>query len=293
MQNPRNIAKVIRPISVLEGAGVRLKRSFPAGAIDFIDPFLLLDDFSSSNPNDYRKGFPWHPHRGIETVSYVIQGAVNHGDSLGNRGTIGAGEAQWMTAGSGIMHEEMPDPQSERLVAFQLWVNLSADRKMTVPRYQNISSDSIPVVSPQKGVTVRVVAGEVDGMRGPVTGISIEPTYLDALLLPNASFTHSVPRGHTAMVYLFEGEAGVGPGAPHSGKEIVAPSLVILGDGDGIELEATTAGARCLLISGTPLNEPVSRYGPFVMNTPEEIQRALSDLNDGTFIRHQPEDHPS
>jgi len=173
MPTPRKVAKIIRPAVVLEGAGVRLRRSFPSSAADYVDPFLLFDDFGSDNPEDFKKGFPWHPHRGIETVTYVLDGVVHHRDSLGNSGTIGSGDAQWMTAGSGIMHEEMPDSNRERLIGFQLWVNLPASQKMTTPRYQNVASASIPEVHPAPGVTVRVITGEVAGVRGPVTEIAL------------------------------------------------------------------------------------------------------------------------
>ena len=285
MSSNRQIARIIKPTQVIEGAGVKLQRSFPSASADNFDPFLLLDDFTSDNPEDYIKGFPWHPHRGIETVTYILGGVVKHGDSLGNSGEIGPGDAQWMTSGSGIMHEEMPQPGNGRMKGFQLWVNLPASKKMTTPRYQDIVSSSIPVVRPEAGVTVRVIAGNAGGESGPVTGITIDPVYLDVKLSPQAEFTHPVTSGHTAILYLFEGAVLLEAKDSDSPKEVSARELVVLGQGDQIVVGATDGGARYLLISGKPLNEPIARYGPFVMNTREEIEEALNDLRNGTFIK--------
>jgi len=278
----RKIAKVIEPQAVVEGAGVRLKRSIGTRTLDHVDPFLLLDDFTSKNPTDYQAGFPLHPHRGIETVTYLLAGAVRHKDTLGNSGEIGAGEVQWMTAGRGIMHEEMPQARPEGIVGFQLWVNLPAKLKMTAPRYQNISANEIPEIHRAGGVTIRVIAGSVDGMTGPVGCIAVEPTYLDIALAPGGSFIHSIPRGHAAFAYLFEGAARFGG---EDSTVATGPRLVVLGDGDSVEARTDNSPARFLLVSGKPLNEPIARYGPFVMNTQEEIEQTLRELQQGTFAR--------
>ena len=283
----RNVAKVIEPQPVTEGAGVRLKRSIATGTLDHVDPFLLFDHFGSSNPEDYIKGFPMHPHRGIETVTYMINGNVDHKDSIGNSGTIGAGDVQWMTSGSGIMHEEMPQVQTGEMIGFQLWVNLPAKLKMMAPRYQNIEANSIPLVNRKDGVSIRVIAGEVDGIRGPVTEIVADPTYLDVAIPPDGSFSHDIKRGHAAFAYLFEGEGGFGANREEAGQQniISRPGLVVFGDGDYIDVSTTDQPVRFLLISGQPLNEPIARYGPFVMNTQAEIEQALDDLKSGTFVR--------
>jgi redox-sensitive bicupin YhaK (pirin superfamily) len=278
----RKIAKIIEPQPVVEGAGVRLKRSIGTRTLDHVDPFLLLDDFTSKNPADYQAGFPLHPHRGIETVTYLLSGAVRHKDTLGNSGEIGAGEVQWMTAGRGIMHEEMPQARPEGIVGFQLWVNLPAKLKMTQPRYQNISANEIPEVHRDGGTTIRIIAGIVDGVTGPVGGIAAEPTYLDVSLGPGGSFIHSIPRGHAAFAYIFEGAARFGD---DDSSVVPGPRLIVLGDGDTAEARTENNPARFLLVSGKPLNEPIARYGPFVMNTREEIEQALRELQQGTFAR--------
>jgi redox-sensitive bicupin YhaK (pirin superfamily) len=278
----RKIDKIIEPQPVVEGAGVRLKRSIGTRTLDHVDPFLLLDDFTSKNPADYQAGFPLHPHRGIETVTYLLSGAVRHKDTLGNSGEIGAGEVQWMTAGRGIMHEEMPQARPEGIVGFQLWVNLPAKLKMTQPRYQNISANEIPEIPRDGGATIRVIAGAVDGVSGPVGGIATEPTYLDVSLGPGGSFIHSIPRGYVAFAYIFEGAARFGG---DDSSVVTAPRLIVLGDGDTVEARAGNAPARFLLVSGKPLNEPIARHGPFVMNTREEIEETLRELQQGTFAR--------
>ncbi len=284
--------QVIRPISVLEGAGVRLHRSFPQPAVDHVDPFLLLDDFSSTDPDDFMRGFPWHPHRGIETVTYVLQGEVRHRDSIGNAGSIRAGEVQWMTAGSGIMHEEMPAADRAPLVGFQLWVNLPARQKLSVPRYQSISAQEIPQVALEGGGNARVIAGEIAGVRGPVTGITIEPTYLDVQLEPGGSASQAFPPGTAMLAYVFEGTTTFSAGDHDEAATLDAPGLVAWSGGGQIGCRAAARGARFLLISGMPLYEPVARYGPFVMNTREEIEEALRDLRQGTFIRAKPAGAP-
>jgi quercetin 2,3-dioxygenase len=278
-------ATVIKPVKVVEGAGVRLHRNFPTDTLDHVDPFLLLDDFSSENPADYARGFPWHPHRGIETVTYILAGVVHHRDSLGNAGSIRAGEVQWMTAGSGIMHEEMPDETQTPLVGFQLWVSLPARLKMTAPRYQSIAAESIPEVPIEGGGTARVIAGEVGGVRGPVVGVAVAPVYLDVQLKSGTSTTHACAPGSAVLLYLFGGSVVIG-----EDLSLTAPGLIAFRrHGDRIAVRSTDAGARYLLLAGMPLGEPIARYGPFVMNTPDEIETALLDLRRGTFIRQKPE----
>jgi len=278
MSNIRKVERVIDPIYVLEGAGVRLRRSIATRQLDYLDPFLLFDHFGSDDPKDYLPGFPMHPHRGIETVTYMLSGAVRHTDSMGNTGVIGAGDMQWMTAGGGILHEEMPQLVSEPLNGFQLWVNLPARLKMCKPRYQEISSAAIPIASPEDGVEIRVIAGEVAGVRGPVSEIAADPAYFDVHLVAGKEYIFTVENDHTALAYLYDGFARFG------GTGIAATRLVVFGTGEKINVQAEEKGARFLLISGKPLGEPIARYGPFVMNTQEEIQKALQDLRDGTFV---------
>jgi redox-sensitive bicupin YhaK (pirin superfamily) len=281
----RGLERVVVPQVVLEGAGVKLKRSIATRELDYVDPFLLFDHFGSDNPAEYLAGFPMHPHRGIETVTYMLAGVVRHKDSIGNAGTIGAGDVQWMTSGRGIMHEEMPGPVDGKMAGFQLWVNLPARLKMSPPRYQEIAADEVPVVEHANGVRVRVVAGTVNGTRGPVTEIAADPVYLDVTVPANQSFAHPVERGHSAFAYVFEGRGLFGKIRQGEGQAVGDPRLVVFADGDRIEVETAAEPVRFLLVSGKPLNEPIARYGPFVMNTPEEIQQALRDLRNGTFVR--------
>jgi quercetin 2,3-dioxygenase len=278
----RQIVRLIEPQPVIEGAGVRLKRSIAGRALDYLDPFLLFDHFGSDNPADYLAGFPMHPHRGIETVTYMLAGRVTHRDSLGNAGAIGAGDVQWMTAGRGIMHEEMPEPADGVMAGFQLWVNLPARLKMTRPRYQEIAAAGIPEVRRADGAVIRVIAGAVGDVRGPVTDIFAEPEYLDVSLPAGASFEQPVARGHNAFAYLFGGGGAFGP---EDGSTVAAPKLVVFGDGSAVRAVAGRDGLRFLLISGAPLGEPIARYGPFVMNTRQEIMQALEDLQNGTFVQ--------
>lgn len=280
----RRIKNIIEPKLVVEGAGVRLKRSIGGEALNYLDPFLLFDHFGSPNPEDYQAGFPMHPHRGIETVTYMLTGEVQHRDTLGNAGSIGPGDVQWMTAGGGIMHEEMPQVHPEGNAGFQLWVNLPAKLKMTQPRYQDISAGDIPEVLSKDGTRIRMIAGSVDGMDGPVTGIAADPTYLDVSLPAYGSFTQAIPRGHTAFAYVFEGMVTVVGDDRGTRETITGPRLIVWEEGDYIQVQTEGASARLLLISAKPLNEPIARYGPFVMNTPEEIEQALLDLRQGTFI---------
>ena len=278
----REVSRIIEPQPVLEGAGVRLKRSIATATLDNLDPFLLFDHFGSKDPADYIKGFPMHPHRGIETVTYMIQGSVNHKDSIGNSGSISSGDIQWMTSGGGIMHEEMPQAGNDEMIGFQLWVNLPARLKMCRPRYQDISADRIPRVDRDDGVKILVIAGEADGVRGPVTEIEADPIYLDITVPPRGQYEHPVERGHTAFAYVFEGQGRFDGNG--DGKAVDHPRLVEFGDGDYVAVKTAEQHLRFLLVSGKPLNEPIARYGPFVMNTQEEIQQALADLRNGTFI---------
>jgi len=278
---PRGILRIIQPEPVIEGAGVKLRRSIATSTLNYLDPFLLLDHFASNDRHDYEAGFPMHPHRGIETVTYMLSGAVHHRDTLGNSGTIGAGDIQWMTSGGGIMHEEMPQVRPEGIDGFQLWVNLPAKLKMSRPRYQDIQAKQVPAVQRADGATVRVIAGTVDGIRGPVTGIAADPVYLDILVPPQTGFTQPVAKGHSAFSYVFEGKANF---VDRDGTVISHPTLVIWEDGDYIQVHTGADSVRFLLVSGKPLHEPVARYGPFVMNTREEIEQALEDLRRGTFV---------
>jgi quercetin 2,3-dioxygenase len=279
----RGVLDVVTPTPASDGAGVKLRRSIATETLDHLDPFFLFDHFGSENPDDYVAGFPMHPHRGIETVTYMLDGSVAHRDSLGSSGVIGPGDVQWMTAGSGILHEEMPRMGPRRLDGFQIWVNLPARLKMTSPRYQDVPAGRIPETARPDGTRIRVVAGEVDGVAGAVREIFAGPTYLDVSLPAGGKLEQPVPRGHTAFLYVFRGEVSVG-GAETRGPSIEAPRLVVLGDGDVVRVHAK-APARFLLLSAQPLHEPYARYGPFVMNTREEIQQALADLRAGTFVR--------
>ena len=280
----RNIERIVEPEPVIEGAGVRLRRSIATETLDYLDPFLLLDDFTSADPRDYEAGFPLHPHRGIETVTYVLRGEVHHRDTLGSSGSIGAGDVQWMTAGRGIMHEEMPQVRPEGIAGFQLWVNLPKKLKMTKPRYQDVRSGQIPEIKNKDGARIRVIAGTVEGTSGPVTEIAANPVYLDVFISAHAVFTQSIERGHTAFAYLFEGEAQFADLDGAAGAMITSPKLIVLGDGDEVQVTTGKAPARFLLVSGKPLHEPIARYGPFVMNTEEEIEQTLQELRRGTFV---------
>ena len=283
MKSPtRKIAEIVEPQAVVEGAGVRLKRSIGGRALNYLDPFLLLDHFQSTTPADYQAGFPLHPHRGIETVTYLLTGAVRHRDSVGNTGEIGPGDLQWMSAGRGILHEEMPQVRPEGVAGFQLWVNLPAKQKMSAPRYQNIHSSEIPIIERDRGASVRVIAGTVDGATGPITGIVAEPSYLDVALAGEGSLVLPIPPGHSAFAYLFDGEARFGA---TERTLVTAPRLIVWGDGGSVEVHAEKSPTRFLLVSGKPLNEPIARYGPFVMNTPQEIQQTLRELQQGTFAQ--------
>ena len=280
MQNLRPISQIIEPQLVIEGAGVLLRRSIAPRASNEFDPFLLFDHFAFNDPVEGPiRGFPMHPHRGIETVTYMLEGSVHHRDSLGNAGLIGPGDVQWMTSGRGIMHEELPrrGPSGE-IYGFQLWVNLPARLKMTTPRYQEVKADTIP--SHEKdGATIRLVTGQVDDWSGPVTEIAAAPLYVDVRLSPGTEWTQPVPAGHTALAYVFEGDAQIG------GHNVSAVRLVHFGDGDTVKIAAGSGPVRFMLISGQPFKEPIVPYGPFVMNTAAEIQQTLNDLRSGEFIK--------
>jgi redox-sensitive bicupin YhaK (pirin superfamily) len=293
---PRTVAKIIDPQPTLEGAGVKLKRSIGGRALDYLDPFLLLDHFESDDPEDYLAGFPLHPHRGIETVTYMLAGEVDHKDTLGHAGAIGPGDVQWMTAGGGLMHEEMPRPRDGKMGGFQLWVNMPARLKMSAPRYQEVAAASIPSFVREDGVRVRVVAGAAGSVTGPVTEIYAEPEYIDVELPAGCSFVQPVTRGHNAFAYVFRGEGNFGVGCDLGyrgeldGQLAYAPQLVVFGDGDEVRVETDGEGVRFLLVSGAPLAEPIARYGPFVMNNEEELMWALNDLREGSFIWHDDPD---
>jgi len=282
MTQPRSVALLLTGKPTMEGAGVRLKRIFGHPEVPRFDPFLLLDDFGSDNPDDYLAGFPWHPHRGIETVTYMLSGEVEHGDSIGNEGLIGAGDVQWMTAGSGIIHQEMPQRVDDRLRGFQLWTNLPAASKMMAPRYRDVPADTIPEVSPHDGLNIKIIAGEVVGVRGPVQDVIVEPEYLDIALEPGADLEHPTHPGHTAFAYAIEGRGKVGPNGTH---ELARGQLALFTRGGSVLARANDVPFRFLLVTGRPLGEPVAWSGPIVMNTREELATAFREYQEGTFIK--------
>ncbi len=295
----RPVRKVSLSQPTLEGAGVHLRRAFGFGRTEDFDPFLLLDDFRNDDPAAYRAGFPWHPHRGIETITYVLAGTVAHGDSLGNHGSLGAGDVQWMTAGSGIVHQEMPAGDAQgRMHGFQLWANLPAKHKMTTPRYQDMQAKDIPVVTDDDGTSVRIIIGEFWGKRGPVEGIAADPRYLDVYVPPGVKKTLKVDTRQQAFAYVFEGEGAFRDasdpqpvqtefaGAPQAIPSMSANrSLILFGSGDEVVVRAGDQGVRFILVSGKPLQEPVAWQGPIVMNTQEELRQAFAELHAGTFIK--------
>lgn len=299
MESIRKILKTLKAMPTIEGAGVHLKRVFGYHQVPQLDPFLLLDDFGSNNPADYISGFPWHPHRGIETVTYLISGAVEHGDSLGNSGIISSGDVQWMTAGSGIVHQEMPKGEPKgALRGLQLWINLPAANKMMAPRYQDIRSEQIPEVSAKDGVKIKVLAGEVNGLKGPVRDLVIDPEYMDIVIPPQVSFVHPVKKGYKVFAYILQGNGYFEPHPTPSAFEIKsgkafdtqqngleAHSLVIYADGDKVQIQAKDEELHFILVAGKPMNEPVAWYGPIVMNTQEELQQAFAEYENGTFIK--------
>jgi quercetin 2,3-dioxygenase len=297
----RAVSRIVTAKPTLEGAGVKLHRGFGFGNTSEFDPFLLFDDFRNDRPNDYLAGFPWHPHRGIETITYVLAGSVNHGDSLGNQGTLGAGDVQWMTAGSGIIHQEMPAGDADgRMHGFQLWANLPASLKMTMPRYQEVHATDIPSIVDDDGTRVQVVCGSFWGKKGPVDGIAADPIYLDVSVPPGKRKTLPVETTRHAFAYVFAGSGSFrdasrpqGVLTDTTGEIDEAPvldltgnrSIVLFDRGDEVTVQAGPEGIRFLLVSGKPLGEPVAWHGPIVMNTQAEIRQAISDLRQGTFIR--------
>ena len=297
----RAVKRIVEARPTIEGAGVRLRRAFGFGETRETDPFLLLDDFRNDRPEDYIAGFPWHPHRGIETITYVLSGSVSHGDSLGNAGSLGAGDVQWMTAGRGILHQEMPqgDPQG-RMHGFQLWANLPSALKMTAPRYQDVAAREIPERVDDDGTRVRVVCGEFWGRKGPVEGIAADPSYVDVFVPPGVRKTLPVETRRNAFAYVFEGsgsfrdaspprgvltERGAGPVETLVREQTGDRSLVLFDSGDEVTVQAGEHGIRFLLVSGRPIEEPVAWYGPIVMNTHEELRQAFDELQRGTFIQ--------
>ena len=302
MSNFRKIKKILKSKPTLEGAGVHLKRAFGFYQVPLLDPFLLLDDFHSDNPSDYIKGFPWHPHRGIETITYMLFGRVEHGDSMRNKGVIQPGDVQWMTAGSGIIHQEMPKGQKDGLMwGFQLWANLPATHKMMDPRYREVKSSQIPEVALAKGVKAKIISGQVNGTKGPVRDIVTDPEYLDITIPSKSTFQYPVKRGHTVLAYVIDGQGYFDEGRDSYAFEaeganyfdfqrecLIAPeNLVIYGDGDEIIISTEDKGVRFLFVSGKPIQEPVAWYGPIVMNTQEELRIAFEEYQKGTFIKHK------
>ena len=302
MSTVRKIRKIWKSRPTIEGAGVHLKRAFGYYEVPQLDPFLLLDDFRSNNPDHYLKGFPWHPHRGIETITYVLQGEVEHGDSLGNRGVISPGDVQWMTAGSGIIHQEMPKGDKKRVMSgFQLWANLPASHKMMDPRYRDVKNQQIPELSLKNGARVKVICGKVDGTQGPVRDIVTDPEYLDVTVPGGVTFTRPVGRGHNAFAYVIEGEGYFDQNRDSYAHEVIGTNyfdfgrtclsgdgtIILYGEGDEVCVTPEKKGVRFLLVSARPIGEPVAWYGPIVMNTQEELKIAFGEYQNGTFIKHR------
>ncbi len=296
----RPVKKLVKAKPTMEGAGVHLQRAFGFGDTKETDPFLLLDDFRNERPEDYLAGFPWHPHRGIETITYVLSGDVEHADSLGNQGVIGAGDVQWMTAGSGIIHQEMPHGTLEgQMHGFQLWANLPSSLKMTAPRYQEVESAAIPEITDDDGTKIRVICGSIWGQTGPIDGIAADPQYVDVWVPPHTKKSIPVETTRSAFAYVFEGSGkfcnasdplavpteGVGWADTTLYEEADDRSLILFDRGDEVTVEAGEHGIRFLLISGKPLQEPVAWYGPIVMNTQEEIRQAFAEYQAGTFLK--------
>ena len=279
MPKQRQIQTIMNRKPVMEGAGVRLQRAFGFSEAPQLDPFLLLDDFRSDKREDYIKGFPWHPHRGIETITYVLKGDVAHGDSLGNEGVISSGDVQWMTAGSGIIHQEMPKGDADGTMhGFQLWANLPASQKMMAPRYRGITANQVPEVTLDDGVSIKIIAGAVGGATGPVTDVVIDPVYLDCSVPKGANYTHLTESDYTVFIYVIDGQGDVNATPVANGE------LVLFSEGDRISIHSVS-GIRFLLLSGKPLGEPVAWQGPIVMNTQAELETAFREYREGTFIK--------
>jgi redox-sensitive bicupin YhaK (pirin superfamily) len=285
MNSVRKINKTWMSKPTIEGAGVHLNRAFGNIEVPVFDPFLMLDDFRSNNPDHYRAGFPWHPHRGIETITYVLNGDVEHGDSMGNKGVISSGDTQWMTAGSGIIHQEMPRGDNQgRMGGFQLWANLPKSHKMMEPRYRDIKSDQVPEVALENGTKIKIICGKVGKHEGPVKGIVIDPEYLDVIVPAKAEFKHPTKLGHTVFAYVIEGHGYFNGTKKHAiGNGVVC----LYADGDHIAVNTAEEPVRFLLISGKPIGEPVAWYGPIVMNSDEELQLAFDEYRKGTFVKHK------
>jgi len=296
----RKIRKVLKGKPTIEGAGVHLKRVFGFSEVPLFDPFLLLDDFRSDNPDHYVKGFPWHPHRGIETITYVLKGDVEHGDSLGNKGIISSGDVQWMTAGSGIIHQEMPKGDGNgKMYGFQLWANLPSREKMMDPRYRDVANEQIPEVKLPNDTTIKIIAGEVSGIKGPVQDIVIDPEYIDVTVPANSEFRHPTKQGHTVFAYIIDGQGyfcreknpftyeleGRNYFDVQRDPFVGNGTIVLFDDGDEIVVFTEEHKVRFLLISGKPIGEPVAWYGPIVMNTQEELRIAFEEYKQGTFIK--------
>jgi len=275
------VARKLRGRPASDGAGVKLTRVIGSPELDMLDPFLMLDEFGTDQPDDYLAGFPSHPHRGFETVTYMLDGRMRHKDNHGNEGLLVPGSVQWMTAGRGVVHSEMPEQQEGRMRGFQLWVNLPARNKMDAPQYQEFAPDKIPVVQVGEGVSVKVIAGEVDNVRGPIVQPATDPLYLDIALDAKARWQYVLPAGHNVFSYVFEGEASIGDG--EDARALETHELAVLGGGEVFAVRAGNAGARLILVAGRPIHEPVARYGPFVMNTKQEIMQAFVDYQEGRF----------
>ena len=302
MPTIRKIKKVLKSKPTIEGAGVHLKRAFGFSEVPLFDPFLLFDDFRSDNPDHYLRGFPWHPHRGIETITYVLDGDVEHGDSLGNKGMISSGDVQWMTAGSGIIHQEMPKGDGNgRMYGFQLWANLPSRDKMMDPRYRDVANEQIPEVKLPNGATIKIISGEVSGIKGPAQNIVIDPEYVDVTVPAHSEFRHPTKRGYTVFAYLIEGQGYFFQEKNPFTYEVVGrndfdlqrdplvgnETMVLFDDGDEIMVSTEGQKVRFLLISGKPIGEPVAWYGPIVMNTQDELRIAFEEYQQGTFIKYK------
>ena len=304
MNTSRKIKKVFKSKQTMEGAGVHLKRAFGFSEVPTFDPFLLMDDFRSGNPQHYSKGFPWHPHRGIETITYILQGKVEHGDSLGNKGSIDSGDVQWMTAGSGIIHQEMPKGDAGgRMDGFQLWANLPAAEKMMSPRYRDVKSDDIPLITLENGITIKIICGTVKDVRGPVQDIMIDPEYLDITVPAQTAYEHPTKPGHTVFAYVIGGQGYFCKDRKPFTHETEGENYfdmeadpvanngtpILFEDGNSVHIETENDSIRFLLISGKPLGEPVAWHGPIVMNTQEELRLAFEEYREGTFLKHKGE----
>ena len=278
---PVRVQRTIRGMPTSDGAGVRLTRVIGGPDLPDLDPFLLLDEFGTDKAEDYLAGFPSHPHRGFETVTYMLDGRMRHKDNHGNEGLLTPGSVQWMTAGRGLVHSEMPEQESGRMRGFQLWVNLPAREKMTDPKYQEFAPDRIPVVQPAAGVQVKLIAGQVGDTVGPIAQPATDPVYLDIELKPGVAWEYVLPEGHNAFAYVFEGALAVGQG--ENARPVSAQEMAVLGGGEVLQLQAGGEGARLILVAGRPLREPVMRHGPFVMNTRQELMQAFVDFQEGRF----------